>query len=175
MVTMTVRPPKHLDYLEVKDFSHVLGTADGSLCHLNSYTALQCSWHSNIRSGFPRTRCSCISSFSAANEGAVSLQGISTSVPPSGGGCSAMHSGKGWDWRHLSPNLGRACLLYIYVCVCVYIYIYICIFFFPPHSFGIWSQTKSTQLSLGLLTKNQSKYMKASMQWFQLTAKTFTF
>ena len=45
MVTMTVRPPKHLDYLEVKDFSHVLGTADGGLCHLNSYTALQCSWH----------------------------------------------------------------------------------------------------------------------------------
>ena len=126
MVTMTVRPPKHLDYLEVKDFSHVLGTADGGLCHLNSYTALQCSWHSNIRSGFPRTRCSCISSFSAANEGAVSLQGISTSVPPSGGGCSAVHSGIGaicpLTWE------GPACYIYMCVCVCIYIYMYI--FFF---------------------------------------------
>lgn len=114
MVTMTVRPPKHLDYLEVKDFSCVLGIADGGLCHLNSYTALQCSWPSNIRSVFPRTRCLCISSFSAANEGAVTLQGISTPVPPFGGGCSAVHSGKGWDWHHLSLNLGRACLLYIF-------------------------------------------------------------
>ena len=36
--------------------------------------------------------------------------------------------------------------------------------FFFPYSLGIWSQTKSTKLSLKLLTKNQSKYMKASMQ-----------
>lgn len=109
---MTVRPPKHLDYSEVKDFfACVLDTADGGLCHLNSYTALQCSWHSNIGLGFPRTRCSCISSLSAAIEGAESLQGISAPVPPSGGGCSAMHSGKGWDWHHLSPNRRRACML----------------------------------------------------------------
>ena len=136
MVTMTVRPPKHLDCLGVKDFACVLGAADGGLSHPNCYTALQCSWHSNIRSGFPRTRCSCISSFSAANEGAVSLQGISDPAPPSGGGCSAVHSEKGWDWCHLSPNLGRALPA---------------VFFFPPHSLGIWSQTKSTQLSLEIL------------------------
>lgn len=144
---MTVRPPKHLDCLEVKDFACMLGAADGGLSHLNCYTALQCSWHSNIRLGFPRTRCSCFSSFSAANEGAVSLQGISAPVSPSGGGCSAMHSGKGWDWCPLSPNLGRACLLYI---------------FFPSFPWYLESnKIYSTEFGN---SKNQSKYMKASMQ-----------
>lgn len=65
--------------------------------HLNCYTALQCSLHSNIRLGFLRTRCSCISSFSAANEGAVSLQGISAPVSPSGGDVQQCIL-EGWDW-----------------------------------------------------------------------------
>lgn len=145
---MTVRPPKHLDCLEVKDFACVLGAAHGGLSHPNCYTALQCSWHSNIRSGFPRTRCSCISSFSAANEGAVSLQGISAPAPPSGGGCSAVHSEKGWDWCHLSPNLGRALPA---------------VFFFSP-SFPWYLESNEIDSTEFGNSKNQSKHMKASMQ-----------
>ena len=138
-------------------FACVLDTADGGLCHLNFYTALQCSWHSNIRSGFPGTRHSCISSLSAAIEGAESLQGIGAPVLPSGGGfqqCILGRAGSGT----ICPQTGEGPACYI-------------IFF--PYSLGIWSQTKSTQLSLKLLTKNQSKYMKASMQWLHLTTKTF--